>query len=94
MLKFAYEFDLIFIILFVAIIPVFVFYYRAKRDIIKKFFSEVSFVELIENKDYTKEIIRFLLFFFAGVMLIIALARPQVGTKVETVKQTDRKSVV
>ncbi|MBK8661973.1 MAG: VWA domain-containing protein [Ignavibacteriales bacterium] len=88
MLKFAYEFDLIFIILFVAIIPVFVFYYRAKRDIIKKFFLEVPFVELIENKDYTKEIIRFLLFFFAGVMLIIALARPQVGTKVETVKQT------
>lgn len=46
-------------------------------------------MELIENKDYTKEIIRFLLFFFAGVMLNYRACRnPRLGTKVETVKQT------
>jgi Ca-activated chloride channel family protein len=88
MLKFVYDFDLIFLVLLLTSVPVFFFYYRAKRDIIKRFFSDVSFAELIENKDYRREIIRFLLFFCAGIFLVVVLARPQVGTKVETVKQT------
>jgi Ca-activated chloride channel family protein len=88
MLKFVYDFDLIFLVLLLASVPVFFFYYKAKRDIIKRFFSDVSFAELIENKDYRREIIRFLLFFCAGIFLVVVLARPQVGTKVETVKQT------
>jgi Ca-activated chloride channel family protein len=88
MLKFAYGFDPVFIGFLILTIIAFIYYYRAKKLIIKKFFTELSFNDLIENKNYQKEITRFVLFFFAALFIIIALARPQIGSKVETVKQT------
>jgi len=88
MLKFAYDLNLIFVVALVVTIPLFFFYYRAKKEIISGLFSGMEHNGLIENKIYNREFIRFGLFFVSGILLIFTLARPQVGSKVETVKQT------
>ena len=88
MLKFAYSPDFILIGLMILIIPLFIWYYRSKIDIIKRFFSDMDHRKLTGGKSARVELLRFALFFLAGVLMIVALMRPQVGTKVETVKQT------
>ncbi len=88
MLKFAYGPDYILLGLLLLLLPLFVWYYRSKIDIIKRFFSEIDHRKMTGNKSFRVEILRFALFFVAGLLLIVTLMRPQVGTKVETVKQT------
>ncbi|MDP2301077.1 MAG: VWA domain-containing protein [Ignavibacteria bacterium] len=73
------------------VIPVFVvlfiFLFRRKLKLINCFVSKEIHELIIGTKSFYKEIIKFGLFTAALVLLVLALSNPQVGSKMEEVKQ-------
>ncbi|KAB2909990.1 MAG: VWA domain-containing protein [Ignavibacteriales bacterium] len=88
MLKFGLEPDYMFLALFILLVPLFAFYYFAKKDVLTRFFKGMDFQKLVYNRSVKKEILRFSLIVSAGLLTLVAMMRPVVGTKVESVKQT------
>lgn len=87
MLKFARPEYLQF--LFLLIIPLigFYFYVRRKKSLLKLFAEEKLHDELFAQKSFYKDTVKFIIIIVSTALVIITLASPQVGTKLEEVKQ-------
>lgn len=87
MLKFAHPEYLQ--LLYLLIIPLigFYFYVRKKKSLLKLFAEEKLHSELLSQKSFYKDTLKFILIIVATGLVIISLASPQVGTKLEEVKQ-------
>ena len=74
-----------------ALVPVlillFIIALRWKKRALKKFGDYILVNQLIPGKANTKPIIKFILHTLAFVFIVIAIAQPQIGTKMETVKR-------
>lgn len=87
MLKFAHPEYLQ--LLYLLTIPLIGFYFfvKRKKSLLKLFAEEKLHDELFAQKSFYKDTIKFILIIVSTALVIISLASPQVGTKLEEVKQ-------
>lgn len=70
------------------LIVLFLLFYRKRKKVISKFAGKDLQKTLIPSFSRVKSIVRFGIIVFSIALLILAAANPQIGTKVENVKQT------
>lgn len=87
MLRFFYPeiLDLFYIIPLLLIL-IFIFYIFRKKRLISQFANKKVINFILLDKSYTKEYIKFFIFLLAISLIILAAARPQIGSKLEEVK--------
>lgn len=76
-------------LLYLLIIPIvgFYFYLRSKKNSLNKFAETHLHSSLMDNKSFHKETFKFVLVMISFSLMILSFASPQVGTKMEEVKQ-------
>jgi Ca-activated chloride channel family protein len=87
MIRFAHPEYLYLLLLAPVIVGVFIIAAAGRKRSRARFSSEMTFARLAENHSRGKIMFKSLLLIVAGIMLPIALANPQVGTRIEDVKQ-------
>lgn len=65
----------------------FIFYLGRKKKLLQEFSDKNLFETLFPDKSFKKETFRFLLITISLSLMILALAKPQLGAKIEEVKQ-------
>jgi len=87
MFRFAHPEYLHMLYLLPVMIVFFFFYLKKKKSLLRKFADERLHNVLFGVKSFYKESIKFGIIVLAVAMLILSLARPQIGNRVEEVKQ-------
>lgn len=87
MFRFAHPEYLHLLYLLPVLVMFFFFYLKKKKSLLKKFADERIHEVLFGIKSFYKESIKFGFVVFALALLILSLARPQIGNRVEEVKQ-------
>lgn len=74
------------------LIPIFIFAYillnRRRKKLLNRFAESKLFSFLLPDYSSTKDIVKFVIQIIVFALLILAFANPQVGTKLQEVKQT------
>lgn len=87
MIRFAHSEILYLLIL----IPTLIFYYwwnrKNQNELLRKFVTENLHREIFPEKNRFKELVKFIILLFALTFLIVGVANPQIGTKIEEAKQ-------
>ncbi len=87
MFRFAQPHYLYFLYLIPVITILFFLYFRKKKKYLLQFAEKDLHEVLFGEKSFLKEIFKFVLFIAALSLLILAIARPQLGSRIEEVKQ-------
>lgn len=74
-----------------ALIPVFIALYivvaRARKNALRRFGNLDILTKLAESASRSKRLVKFIVFLLACVFIVIGLANPQIGTRLQEVKQ-------
>ncbi len=87
MIRFAHPEYLYLLLLVPVLVGVFIVIARSSKKARARFSSETMFTRLAEDHSRGKIVFKSILLIFAAIVLPIALANPQVGTRIEDVKQ-------
>jgi Mg-chelatase subunit ChlD len=87
MFQFAHPEFLYALLILPVILLVFFFFIRRKKNSLKKFGDLTIIGQLMPNASTKKYHLKFWILFIAVALLIFMIARPQMGTKLETVKK-------
>jgi len=86
MQRFQYTYLLYFFWLILPLVALLVWYYRWRVQRIEKYFSILILDKIIPYRSLIQERVKIGLFFLSFVLLVIALANPQIGVKGEKIK--------
>lgn len=87
MFRFAHPEYFFLLIVVPVLIGTFLYTQALKKRRLKKFGDPELLAELMPNVSYRRPVVKFFLQLFAVILLIIVLAQPQFGSKVENVKR-------
>ncbi len=87
MIRFAHPDYLYLLLLVPVLVGMFILVAASRKRSRARFSSEIMFIRLAENHSRGKIVFKSLLLILAGIALPIALANPQVGTRIEDVTQ-------
>lgn len=87
MIRFAHP-QVLYLLIFIPLL-IFLFWWNKKnqKEILKKFISENLHKEIMPDKNNFKELLKFIVVLIALTFIIIGVANPQIGTKIEEAKQ-------
>ncbi|MBI4535027.1 MAG: VWA domain-containing protein [Ignavibacteriae bacterium] len=87
MIRFAHEEYLYLLLLIPVVIVLYWFLARARTSALSRFASVNILDRLAESASRVKRIVKFVFFVAAIVLLVVGLANPQIGTRMQEVKQ-------
>jgi Ca-activated chloride channel family protein len=87
MIRFAHEEYLYMLALVPVLIVLYIVAARARREALRRFGDENILARLAESASASKRLLKFILFVCAFIFIVVALANPQIGTRLQEVKQ-------